>query len=76
MKKRTLKEICDYWEAEARRSEVAAALWERRCREAERSLAALRADPLEAFRAGFQAEAIRQIDAWPSGPDTQEPTKE
>jgi hypothetical protein len=76
MKKRMLKEICDYWEAEARRSEAAAALWQRRCRDAERSLAALRADPLGAFRAGFQAEAIRQIDAWPSGPDAHEPTKE
>lgn len=76
MKKRTLKEICDYWEAEARRNEAAAALWQRRCREVERSLAALRADPLTAFRAEFEAEAIRQIDAWPSGPDAQKPTKE
>jgi len=76
MKKRTLKEICDYWEAEARRSEADAALWQRRCRQAERSLAALRADPLEAFRAGFQAEAIRQIDAWPAGPDAHGPIEE
>ena len=69
MKKRTLKTICDYWEAEARRCDADAGRWQRRCLDAERSLAALRADPLAAFRAEFQAEALRQIDAWPAGPD-------
>jgi len=76
MKKRTLKKICDYWEAEAARHEAAAASWRLRCAEAERSLAALQADPLAAFRTEFQAEAIRQIDAWPSGPDGDDQTKE
>lgn len=66
MKKRTLKKICDYWEAEAARSAGAAAQWQRRCLEAERRLEALDADPLAAFRAEFQAEVIRQIDAWPA----------
>jgi len=76
MKKRTLKKICDYWEAEAGRNEAAAADWRLRCEEAERALAALRADPIAAFRTEFLAEAIRQIDAWPSGPDDNEQTKE
>ena len=76
MKKRTLKKICDYWEAEAGRNEAAAAHWRLRSLEAERSLAELRADPLAAFRSEFQAEAIRQIDAWPSGPGGNDQTKE
>jgi len=76
MKKRTLKKISDYWEAEARRSEAAAACWRQRCLEAERSLEALRVDPLAAFRTEFRAEAVRQIDAWPSGADATDQTKE
>ena len=73
MKKRTLKKICDYWEHEARRCGAEADHWQRRCLDAERALGALRADPLAAFRAEFQAEALRQIDAWPASPDEVEP---
>ena len=73
MKKRKLKKLCDYWENEATRNEDSAALWRRQYLDADRTLEALRADPLTVFRAEFRAEAIRQIDAWPAGCGDVEP---
>jgi lysyl-tRNA synthetase class I len=67
VKKRTLKQISDYWEAEATRNAAEAARWRRRCEQAERKLEALQSDPLATFSAAFRAEALRQIDAWPEG---------
>jgi len=73
MKKRKLKKLCDYWENEATRNEDDAALLRRQYLEVNRTLEALRADPLTVFRAEFRAEAIRQIDAWPACCDDVEP---
>jgi hypothetical protein len=73
MRKRKLKKLCDYWENEATRNDDNAALWRRQYLEVNRTLEALRADPLTVFRAEFRAEAIRQIDAWPAGCDDVEP---
>ena len=73
MKKRKLKKLCDYWENEATRNEDDAALLRRQYLEVNRTLEALRADPLTVFRAEFRAEAIRQIDAWPAGCGDVEP---
>ncbi len=72
MKKRMLKKICDYWEAEAGRSAAEAALWRRDFEAAQHQLEALRRDPFATFRAEFRAEAMRQIDAWPQGSDETE----
>src|SRR5664280_3864613 len=73
MKKRKLEKLCDYWENEATRNDDNAALWRRQYLEVNRTLEALRADPLTVFRAEFRAEAIRQIDAWPAGCDDVDP---
>lgn len=67
MKKGKLKKLCDYWEGEALRHESDAAFWREQYFEATRALDALRADPLTEFTGEFRDEAIRQIDAWPSG---------